>query len=473
MVQPPPIDNYFFVSTEGRMFHGAISADPEQVVDIIPLFNYATAPELTPGIISFAVQLPLFRLGGTTGTAVNVHLVGPDLDRVSSAAGALYGAITGQYGVRSIQPEPSNFNIPSPELQIYPNLLALSDLNLDVRDVGLAIQSNSDGAFIGEYDMQTERVDLTLISQHASKYNTLKDMGGIPLATPNGNVVRLDTVAQLARVTEPDQIKRVGRQRAVTLQFTPPTDMPLEGAITSVREMVSNLREQNAITPDIEVQMAGSASKLDAMQTALLGDGTWAGFLTSSLFLALLVVYLLMCVLFQSWMYPLVIMLSVPLATFGGFLALAGVHHWSMIDRYMPTQNMDVLTILGFVILAGVVVNNAILIVHQTLNFTSGRSESDVEGEMEPNRAIALAVESRVRPIMMSTLTSVGGMLPLVLMPGAGSELYRGLGSVVVGGLLVSTIFTLMLVPIVLSLVFDLQKAMGMKPGETKVDDIM
>jgi HAE1 family hydrophobic/amphiphilic exporter-1 len=145
-------------------------------------------------------------------------------------------------------------------------------------------------------------------------------------------------------------------------------------------------------------------------------------------------------------------MVSVPMATLGGFIGLAIVHAWSVADPYMPVQNMDVLTILGFVILAGVVVNNAILIVHQTLNFLR-------EGEITPRDAIARAVESRVRPILMSTLTSIGGMLPLVLMPGSGSELYRGLGAVVVGGLAVSTVFTLVLVPIVLSVVFDLRRS--------------
>ena len=154
----------------------------------------------------------------------------------------------------------------------------------------------------------------------------------------------------------------------------------------------------------------------------------------------------LMVVLFQSWIYPLVILVSVPLATLGGFAALRGVHDWSLADPYMPVQQMDVLTILGFVILAGVVVNNAILIVHQTLNFLR-------DGEPSVSAAIQSAVESRVRPILMSTLTSVGGMLPLVLVPGSGSELYRGLGAVVVGGLIVSTIFTLFLVPILLNVV--------------------
>jgi HAE1 family hydrophobic/amphiphilic exporter-1 len=170
-------------------------------------------------------------------------------------------------------------------------------------------------------------------------------------------------------------------------------------------------------------------------------------------------------VLFQSFAKPFVIMFSVPLATLGGFAALYAVSIWSYMDPYMPIQKLDVLTMLGFVILIGIVVNNAILIVHQAQNFMLGRAD-DVAGVTEPlppRRAISESVRTRVRPIFMSTLTSLGGMAPLVLMPGSGSELYRGLGSVVLGGLLVSTIFTIVLVPLLLSLVLDLQAALGLK----------
>ena len=146
-------------------------------------------------------------------------------------------------------------------------------------------------------------------------------------------------------------------------------------------------------------------------------------------------------------------MFSVPLAGVGGFLGLAIVRYFN------PTQQLDTLTMLGFIILIGVVVNNAILIVHQALNFMRGvgEGEGDTAQAMEPRQAIRASVQSRIRPIFMTTATSVAGMLPLVLMPGSGSELYRGLGSVVVGGLVVSTLFTLLIVPLLFSLVLDLK----------------
>ena len=151
----------------------------------------------------------------------------------------------------------------------------------------------------------------------------------------------------------------------------------------------------------------------------------------------MLIVYLGMAILFESFLFPLIIMFSVPLATAGGVAGLS-------ILNLFTFQALDMLTLLGFVILIGTVVNNAILLVHQTLHHV--RAEG-----MEAIAAIAEATRNRVRPIFMSTMTSVFGMLPLVVMPGAGSELYRGLGSVVLGGLALSAVLTLLIIPPLLS----------------------
>jgi HAE1 family hydrophobic/amphiphilic exporter-1 len=150
------------------------------------------------------------------------------------------------------------------------------------------------------------------------------------------------------------------------------------------------------------------------------------------------IVYLVMAVLFESFVYPMIILISVPVAAAGGVAGLA------LLNLYQY-QALDMLTLLGFVILVGIVVNNALLLVHQTLYLVR-------EEGMVVERAIKEATRNRLRPIFMSTLTSVFGMLPLVLFPGAGSELYRGLGSVVIGGLSLSAVLTLLLIPPMLSL---------------------
>ena len=126
-------------------------------------------------------------------------------------------------------------------------------------------------------------------------------------------------------------------------------------------------------------------------------------------------------------------MVAVPLATAGGILGL------SVLNLYQY-QTLDMLTLLGFVILVGIVVNNAILIIHQSLFHIR-------QDEMSVNDAVIEATCNRARPIFMSTLSSVFGMLPLVIFPGAGSEIYRGLGSVIIGGLSLSAVMTIFVVP--------------------------
>jgi HAE1 family hydrophobic/amphiphilic exporter-1 len=166
-----------------------------------------------------------------------------------------------------------------------------------------------------------------------------------------------------------------------------------------------------------------------------------------------------MAALFESFLYPLVVMISVALALVGGLGGLKVMNEF----QYQP---LDMLTMLGFVILIGTVANNAILIVHQSLQYMK-------EELMTPVDAVCETVRTRMRPIIMSTLSTVLSMLPLVVpMPiladgawvwsvGAGSELYQGLGAVVLGGMIVSTVFTLVLIPAGFSLVMDAKTLVG------------
>jgi len=151
-----------------------------------------------------------------------------------------------------------------------------------------------------------------------------------------------------------------------------------------------------------------------------------------------------MAALFSNFIYPFIILFTLPLAAAGGII---GLH---LTSHFLTYQPLDVLTMLGFVILVGIVVNNAILIVHQTLNLIRYHN-------IQPQQAIYDATQSRLRPIFMSTLTSTFGMLPLILMPGPGSEFYRGLGSVITGGLVFSTVFTIFVIPALLMSVIRLE----------------
>ncbi|MCA9256598.1 MAG: efflux RND transporter permease subunit, partial [Phycisphaerales bacterium] len=139
MVLPPPLDHYFLVAWDGRVFHAAISEDKQRVVDALPLLNDATSGADAPDIISFAFQMPLFRTGGTTGSAIKVDLVGDDLSAVADSAAALFGTLAGKYGPATVTPEPANFTLPTPEIRVTPNDERLRDVGMTRRDLGLAI----------------------------------------------------------------------------------------------------------------------------------------------------------------------------------------------------------------------------------------------------------------------------------------------------------------------------------------------
>jgi HAE1 family hydrophobic/amphiphilic exporter-1 len=316
---------------------------------------------------------------------------------------------------------------------------------------------------IGDFRTGGDSIDLLLVRDPSYEL-TPEALRAVPFAARDDRsgdmaIVPLSQVADFVRTDAPQQINRIEQRRAVTFNVTSPPGVPLETTMDELDGLARQVLDQYG--GDLEINLAGSADKLTQVRRSLLGN--WTGgavdmllsLIQSRMFLALLVTFLLMAALFESFLYPAVIMFSVPLATIGGFLGLRLVH---MID---PTQQLDVLTMLGFVILIGIVVNNAILIVHQALNFMRGLGESGAEKAeaLPPREAIRESVRTRMRPIFMTTATSVMGMLPLVLMPGSGSELYRGLGSVVVGGLILSTIFTLLLVPLLFSVVLEARAA--------------
>jgi HAE1 family hydrophobic/amphiphilic exporter-1 len=459
-VQPPPLENFFFVAVRDIMFMGGIGDDPNRVRPIEDLMNDAIDDQ--PGVIGFANQMPLFRIGLRSGDALELEIAGPDLDEVERVAGALYQQYGRRFGFQRIQPSPFNFNLPGTEVRVDPKPVEATDVGLNQDDINAAVQVFGDGAIIGDYLDANDNIDLKVLAKQNGHTNDAAYFAELPVATPAGQIVPLHSVAKIRRTVAPQEINRVEEQRAVTLQIRLPDGTPLEAAMDQVRGDLQAMRADGTIPPTVTANLAGSAAKLTQVKESLLGE--WTGFnaqsflslANSRMLLALVVVFLLMAALFESWLYPFVIMFSVPLATVGGFLGLF------VVTRYIPDQQLDVLTMLGFVILIGIVVNNAILIVHQTLNLIRGEAEVRREGQvveqLEPKEAIAEAVRTRVRPIFMSMMTSVGGMLPLVLFPGAGSELYRGLGSVVVGGLAASTVFTLVLVPLLLSVMFDLRR---------------
>jgi HAE1 family hydrophobic/amphiphilic exporter-1 len=394
-----------------------------------------------------AAQSSLFEQGLTANRSIDIEITGPELDRLVAVGGRVMGQIMHpeQSAVPGAQARPiPSLDLSSPEVHVIPKLVQAADLGISTADLGYTVNAMIDGAYATDYYIGADKIDLVILGSETYDAHS-QDLKHLPIATPSG-IVPIVAVADVVLASGPEQINHRERQRTITIQVSPPPNIALEEAIQRIRaEILVPMQQEGLLGGDIVVNLSGTADKLKQTWRAL----RW------NVVLALLITYLLMAALFESWVYPLVIIFCVPLGAVGGVLGLQALNLYLWAQPYVipgasmqPPQTLDVLTMLGFVILIGTVVNNAILIVYQSLNHMR------IEG-YGPRDAILESVRTRIRPIFMTTATTVFGLMPLVLFPGAGSELYRGLGSVVLGGLLVSTVFTLVLVPTLFSLLMD------------------
>jgi len=433
----PPIKNFFYVNLGDFGFLGATAKEQQRARELIPVLQQASAG--LPGVMIFPFQPSIFgqAIAGR-GNTVNVDVSGDDMDQVIRAGMMLIGKIMEQedLGKQFPKPDPPNFMLGGPEKQIRPDRVKAAKLDVRWDEVALAVSTVIDGAKVGDFIDKGKKIDLKL--KPMQQIDHPQQILSVPIYSRRGGIVPLVSLVKYVDTTAQQRINHIEERRSVTLEVQPPPGMELQRVMQVLEEkVIQPLRQAGRIPPTVEVNLSGTADKLVQTGRALIG-----GFI-----LALVITYLLMSSLFGSFVYPLIIMFSVPLAAVGGFAALRVVNLFTV-------QMMDVLTLLGFVILIGVVVNNAILIVHQSLNFMrTGHSYG---------QAIHNSVRSRLRPIFMSALTTIVGMLPLVVVPGSGSELYRGLGAVIVGGLAVSTIFTLLVVPSLFTLFLRIRHSLGL-----------
>jgi multidrug efflux pump subunit AcrB len=202
--------------------------------------------------------------------------------------------------------------------------------------------------------------------------------------------------------------------------------MTVQEALEKLRE-VAGPQIRDIMPADVSLAYRGTADRLESAFSNM----------AVNLATAAVVLFLILAAMFRSLRDALLVMLSMPLAIAGGVGALRVLNLFTI-------QAMDLLTMIGFLILLGLVVNNAILLVMQ--------ARRGLRDGLDRSAAVAEAVRIRARPIYLSTLTSIFGMLPLMIVPGVGSQIYRGLATVIIGGMLVSALFTLILMPSILRL---------------------
>ena len=428
----PGIENMFYVGAEQIMLFGAISTHEQRAGELIPLFMRTIYS--IPGMYGVSIQAGVFQTGLGRGRTIELNIGGEDLNRIVEIGGMLFGAIMKEIPNAQVRPVPS-LELLFPEVRIIPDRDRLKAAGMTARDFGIAIDVLMDGREIGEFKQEGEKkIDMILkvseenISTPEKLYNSL-------IAIEGGKVVPVSSLSVMQRTSGITQIRHLERQRTITLQITPPFSIPLQEAMEIINTRVVAPLVDQGLLEGVDIGQSGVADKLTEARRSF----QW------NFLLAAIIAYLLMAALFGNFIYPVIIMFTIPLAAAGGLLGL------KLVNIGIANQPFDILTMLGFVILIGVVVNNAILIVHQALNNIRYHGMAYREAVLESTR-------TRLRPIYMSATTSVIGMLPLVLIPGPGSEFYRGLGSVVLGGLAVSTVFTIFVIPALLMFFIKIEK---------------
>jgi len=396
---------------------------------------------------AFASQRPIFQSASKT---FGIEIVGPDMLKLKQTALELIKKITGTPGVHSVRPE---FKFGNPELRMIPKRMNDARLNMGIPEIGDIIESLNAGKYLGEFNDRGDPIDFIFVQKDQERLG-LNDYRNLPVWTEEEMMTHLGHLVDIEVAAGPARIDHIEKERSIKLLVQVKKAQPMQTVIEQVeKNFLKPVRK--TLTEEFGLRVGGTADDLASTEEALL----------SSFFYAVAFIYLLLVALFKSFIRPFIVMLTVALAVSGSFFGIVGnnilqrhnilgilkdfnapnpdalVQDWNWIT-------FDILTQLGIIILAGIVVNNAILIVHQMLN--------NIRSGMDEREALELSCQTRLRPIMMTVITSVCGMIPLAFGQGVGTELYRGMGTALIGGLSFSALFTLFLVPVIISLVTDL-----------------
>ncbi|WP_188262517.1 efflux RND transporter permease subunit [Azospirillum tabaci] len=395
-----------------------------------------------PGMRGFAARGSIFSGNSGGARAIRLELSGGDLTTLYATALTVLDRAGDLFpdGQVNSDPSPPTLAMSQPFLELHPNWERAGEMGIGLAELGYTLRAYSDGAFADEYLLNDETLDIYL-RLAGGLGRDRQSFADLVLHTGRGAPVPLSSLAELRETVGSSSIARIDGFRTVTLTIIPPRSEALESGIAAVRtDLVDRLRAEGVIPDGMSTRITGAGGSLDELRSSLAG-----GFL-----LALAITYLVLVAVFSHWGYPLIIMAVVPTGIGGG---LVGLWLYNLVaglsGGFGPPQPFDVLTMMGFLVLVGTVVNNPILIVEQAAVNRRAHGMSGAE-------AIADALQSRLRPILITTVTTVAGLIPMVAVSSAGTELYRGLGLVVLCGLLISSLVTVTVLPVVLSLVFRL-----------------
>lgn len=354
-------------------------------------------------------------LGSDEGQGLTIEIFGPDLTVLDDLANRVVEAASSVPGVTDVE---RSHEQGTPQIDLRTDTEAAADLGLNPADVARALEIAIAGRDAGDYRVGSSSHRI-LVQLADAPHRRLEEVLDLTLQNSRGELVRLGDVTTFERLTGPMLINRKDQRRLMTVQPNV-GNRPLGTVAAEIAQRLAEIP-----TPDgYELRVAGTYEEQEEATRELV----------FALFLALGLVFMVLAAQYESLRDPWIVMLSVPMATVGVLLALS-----------LTNTTLNIQTYIGIIMLGGIVVNNAVLLVDQASQLRQkGMSATD---------AVKEAGRRRLRPILMTTSTTVFGLVPLALAIGEGAEAQASLARAVLGGLLASTVFTLVLIPVVYTLV--------------------
>jgi multidrug efflux pump subunit AcrB len=418
----PKVKYYNFSAFGG--FGGTAVVYPEDPRDIPEMVRLLRDEIMVgfPDTQVFTQRGSLLAVDGDNSREIRLDFQGADLTALMDAARIATEEIPKAIPETFPQAFPG-LELNQPELQLVPDEWRIARSGLSRTEVASAIRAYTGGLWAGEYFDGNDRLDIIIKSK---EWHSPEELAELPIVTPQAGVQTVGELTALRQTVGPSQLVRVNGHRTVSVEFEPPEDMTLDEAIEVLEQQVEP-KIRAGMAPKVQLTYAGSVNDLHQALNAM----------GQNFLLALVILFALMAALFRSMRDSLLVMAVIPVSVAGGILALRLLGLFGF-------QALDLLTMIGFIILLGLVVNAAILLVDQT--------RARERNGLSRRQAVSEALETRARPIVLSTMTAVLGMAPLIFMPGLGAEIYRGLAAVVAGGMTVGTLFTWVLMPSLLRL---------------------
>ncbi len=387
--------------------------------DIKDIVRKTVLPSLDPGLRTSVNDVAAFGGGGQSTAHIQYSILGNDLDKLQSVA---EGAVKGLKAFPGAVDVDSSLVLGKPEIGVTVDRAHAGELGVRVGDIAQALRLQVGGQKVSTYAENGKQYDVRVRAESGAR-GDIDSLGLLPMPTAAGGTVPLADLVAFKEGSGPSTINRLNRQRVVTLMANA---APGFGDNQVTDALVKSLADLH-LPSDMVAKPAGQAKLMAEMgRSVLLGFG-----------LAFIFMYLILAAQFESWVHPFTILLSLPLTL-----------PFAVLSVVLTGQSLDMFSVLGIFVLFGIVKKNAILQIDHSNHLRA-------EG-MPRYEAIMQANKDRLRPILMTTVAFVAGMIPLILSKGIGSGFNRATSGVVVGGQSLSLLLTLLATPVAYTIIEDI-----------------